>query len=137
MATRILNDAFVSWETVDLSDHVRSVTLNYSAELLDDTAMGDTARSRAGGLKDWRADVEFYADEASAKVQVTIFADVGVTGALIIRPDKSEGVGATNPNYTGTGIVESIPLVAGGVGEMQMAPVRILAAGTDLTRAEA
>ena len=137
MATRILNDAFTSWDGVDLSDHVRQVTLTYSAELLDDTALGDTARSRAGGLKDWSADVEFYADEASGKVQQTIFPDVGVTGTLIVRPDNSEGVSATNPNYTGTGIVESIPLVAGGVGEMQMAPVRILAAGTTLTRAEA
>ena len=48
MATRVLTDAFVSWAGVDLSDHVRSVTLTYSAELLDDTAMGDTAR-----LKRW------------------------------------------------------------------------------------
>ena len=136
MATRVLLDAYVSWATVDLSDHVRSVTLNYSAELLDDTAMGDTTRSRIGGLKDWSVDIEFFADEASGKVQATVFDDVGTTGALVIRPDNSEGVSATNPNYSGTGIVESIPLVAGGVGDIQMAPVRIVAAGA-LSRAEA
>jgi predicted secreted protein len=135
MAVRVLLDAYVMWDSVDLSDHVRSVTLNYSAELLDDTAMGDTTRSRIGGLKDWSADIEFFADEASGKVQATVFDDVGTTATLIIRPDNSEGVGSTNPNYTGTGIVESIPLVAGSVGELQMAPVRIVAAGA-LSRAE-
>lgn len=136
MATLVLTDAFVSWDDVDLSDHVQSVTLNYSAELVDDTAMGDTARSRAGGLKDWSADLNFYADEAAGEVQATYFADVGTTATLIIRPVEGTVVGPTNPNYTGTGIVESIPLVAGAVGEMQMAPVRILSAGA-LTRAVA
>lgn len=134
MATIVLTDAFVSWGGTDLSDHLKGGTLNYSAELLDDTAMGDTTRSRKGGLKDWSADLEFYADEASAKVQQTFFAAVGGTATLIIRPVNTGGVGATNPNYTGTGIVESIPLVAGTVGEMHMTPIRILAAGA-LSRA--
>lgn len=136
MAQRVFNDCFVSFNAVDLSDHVKSASLPYAAEMLDDTAMGDTTRSRAGGLKDWSSDIEFYADEASVSVQQTFFALVGSTATLLIRPDKSEGVSATNPNYTGTGIVESIGLIQGSVGELQMAPVKILAAGT-LTRAVA
>ena len=136
MATRVLTDAYVSWHSQDLSDHVRSVTLTYNAELVDDTAMGDTTRSRAGGLKDWSCDIEFYADEASNKVQQLFFADLGSAQTLIVRPDNSEGVGATNPNYTGSGIADTIPLVAGAVGEMQMAPVHIVAAGA-LARAVA
>ena len=134
MATRVISDAFISFDAVDLSDHVRSVTLNYSAELLDDTAMGDTTRSRKGGLFDWSVSVEFYADEASSNVMQTFFAKVGATTAIILRPDNSEGVSATNPNYTGTGIVGGFPLVAGSVGELQMTTVDIQAAGT-LTRA--
>lgn len=134
MATLVLTDAFVSFASVDLSDHVRQVTLNYSAEMLDDTAMGDTTRSRKGGLKDWNASVEFYADEASAKVQATLFPKVGTTGTLIVRPVNTGGVSATNPNYTGTGILESLPPVTGAVGDLQMAPASILAAGA-LSRA--
>lgn len=134
MATRVLSDAFISFDAVNLSDHVRSVTLTYSAELLDDTAMGDTTRSRKGGLFDWSASVEFYADEASSNVMQTFFALVGTTTAMILRPDNSEGVSATNPNYTGTGIVGGFPLVAGSVGELQMTTIDIQAAGT-LTRA--
>ena len=136
MATRILSDAFVSCNAVDLSDHVQEVTLTYNAELLDDTAMGDDTRSRKGGLFDWSVSITFFADEASAKVQQTFFALVGATFAVLIRPDNSEGVGATNPNYTGTGILADIPLVAGAVGDLQMTPINIQAAGT-LTRAVA
>jgi len=134
MAQIVLTDAFVSYNSVDLSDHVRSVTLTYSSELQDDTAMGDTTRSRTGGLLDWSADVDFYADEASAKVAQTFFPLVGSTATLIVRPDNSDGVGATNPNYTGTAAVESIPLVSGTVGELAMSPVRFVAAGA-LSRA--
>lgn len=134
MATIVLTDAFVSWDGVDLSDHVRSVTLEYTAELQDDTAMGDTTRSRTGGLKDWNASIEFYQDEAASEVAQTFFADVGTTATLIVRPDNSDGVSATNPNYTGTGIVEGLPLVSGTVGEMHMTTVTIQAAGA-LSRA--
>jgi len=134
MATLVLKDAYVMWHSVDLSDHVRQVTLNYSAEPQDDTAMGDDTRSFAGGLKNWDADIEFYADEATSKVQQLFFADMGSTQTLIVRPVGSTVVGATNPNYTGVGLAVSIPLVAGTVGEMQMAPVHIVSAGT-LSRA--
>ena len=133
MATLVLTDAFFSWDGTDLSDHVRTVTLNYEADLLDDTAMGDTTRSRKGGLFNWTCDIEFYSDEASSKVQQTFFSDVGAVKTLIVRGDNSGGVGVTNPNYTGSGILGSIPLVSGSVGEMQMAPVHIESAGA-LTR---
>lgn len=134
MAQLVLTDAFVSWDGNDWSDHVRQVTLTYSAELLDDTAMGDTTRSRIGGLKDWSATIEFYADEAASEVTNTLFSDVGTTATLIIRPDNSDGVSATNPNYTGVGILESLPLVSGDVGSLNMASVTIQAAGA-LSRA--
>lgn len=136
MATQVLTDAYVSWDGTDFSDHVRSVTLDYSAELQDDTAMGDDTRSRKGGLKDWSAQLEFFQDEAALQVAQTFFADVGTTAVLLLRPAKASVVSATNPNYTGTGIVESMPLVSGAVGDMHMTTVQIQAAGT-LSRATA
>lgn len=130
----VLTDAFFSWNAVDLSDHVKSVTIDYSAELLDDTVMGDDTRSRMGGLKDWSVSVEFFQDEDAAKVAQTFFADIGVARVLIIRPKKASAVSSTNPNYTGTGILESMPLVSGEVGAISMTTVEIKAAGT-LSRA--
>lgn len=134
MAVELLRDAFVEVNSVDLSDHVRQVTLEYNAEAVDKTAMGDTTRTRTGGLKDWRISVEFYADEASSKVAQTIFTLVGSTTTVKVRPNKTSSVSATNPNYTGTALVESFVPVSGTVGEMNMSPVVFSAAGA-LSRA--
>lgn len=134
MATRVLDDAYVEWDSTDLSDHVQSVTLNYAAEMLDDTAMGDDTRSNKGGLYEWSVDVEFYADEAASEVAATLFSDVGAAKTIIVRPDNSEGVGATNPNYTGTATLESFPPISGSVGDMNMNSVTFQSAGT-LSRA--
>ncbi len=134
MATLVLTDAFFSINAVDLSDHVKSVSIDYSAEMLDDTAMGDTTRSSKGGLKDWTMSVEFHQDYAASNVDATIFSLVGVTTAIIVRADNTAGVSATNPNYTGTGIVENYQPVAGAVGDLAAVPISIKAAST-LTRA--
>lgn len=133
MANMVLRDAYVSLNSVNLSDHVRQVTLSYSAELQDDTAMGDTARSRIGGLKDWSLQIEFFGDYAAANVDATLFPLVGSTFAVEVRPTSS-AVGATNPKFTGTGILESYQPVGGTVGENLMAPVSISGVGA-LTRA--
>lgn len=136
MANLVLTDAFVSFNGTDLSANVKSVTLDYSAEALDVTAMGDTTHIRLGGLKDWSASVEFHQDYAASSVDATLFPLVGSTGTLIIRPDNSDGVGATNPNFTGTALLESYNPVGGGVGELAAASASFQAAGT-LSRAVA
>lgn len=134
MAAFVFTDAFVSINAVDLSDHVKQVTLNYSAELQDDTVMGDDTRSRIGGLKDWSITVEFAQDFAAGEVDVTVFSLVGATFTVILRPVKATAVGATNPNYTGTGIIETFSPLNNTVGELAMASITIQAAGT-LSRA--
>ena len=45
----VFRNPFVSLNGVDLSDHVRQATLDYKAELQDDTAGGDSSRNRLGG----------------------------------------------------------------------------------------
>lgn len=133
MAKIVLTDAFFSIGGTDLSDHVRQITINYSADGVENTAMGDSTHTRQGGLKDWSASVEFYNDEAASSVAATIFPLVGTTATIIGRP-TSGAVSATNPNYTGTGLVTSFPPLSGSVGEMSMTTCEIEAAG-DLSRA--
>ena len=134
MALFIFDDAKVTINGVDLSDHVKQVTLNYSAEMQDDTIMGDDTRSRLGGLKDWSIDVEFAQDHATSKVDVTLFAIVGTTFPIILVP-TSATVSAVNPKYTGTGILETYPPMGGAVGDIAVTSITIQAAGT-LTRGE-
>jgi len=136
MATLVLTDAYVSINSVDLSDHVKSVSIDYSAEMLDDTAMGDTTKSNKGGLKDWGMKIDFHQDYAASKVDATMFPLVGSTFTVIVRPVNTGGVSATNPNYTATGILESYNPVGGGVGELAGASISIKPAGA-LSRATA
>ena len=140
MPTIVLIDAYVSINAVDLSDHVRSVSIDYKPEMLDDTAMGMDTKSNKGGLKDWSMSVEFNQDYAASSVDATLFPLVGSTFTVIVRADKTSGVSTTNPNFTATGIIPSYSPINGAVGELAKTSVSILPAGgtnATLTRATA
>lgn len=136
MATLVLTDAFVSINAVDISAYVKSVNLNYSAELLDDTVMGDTTRSRKGGLLDWSVEVEVLQDFVDDGLDEDMFALVGTAFTVIVRPDKSDGVGTGNPNYTGTAILEGWNPISNSVGELATVTFTVQSAGA-LSRATA
>jgi len=133
MAQLILEDAFVSVDGNDISSSVKSVTVNYSAEMQDDTTMGDDTKSNKGGLKNWSAEVELLQDFASGQLDSILFPLVGTTVAVIFRP-TSAAVSASNPNYTGNGTVESYPPLGGTVGDLASTTISIQPAGT-LSRA--
>lgn len=122
MATFVLYDAYVTVAGVDLSDHVRSVTVDAGQNMADDTAMGDAFVSNAAGLATWSISVEFLQDYASGKVDATLqpLLGIGTTAALVVRPTSS-AVSATNPDYHGTGILESYNPIGGAVGDQAMA----------------
>src|SRR5713226_8906663 len=126
MATQVLKNAFVLINAVDLSDHVKQVTLNYDADMKDNTAMGMSTKSNLPGLKNWDATIEFFQDYAASKVDVTLFPLIGAAAfAIEIRPDTGAR-SVTNPGYTATGILQSYNSpVAGNVGDTQMATAKI------------
>jgi hypothetical protein len=122
MAVLCFQDAFFSCGTtaapVNLTDHVRAVTINYAAEMLDKTAMGSSFRKRLAGLKDWSVTVEFNQDYVAANVDATLFAYVGSTAKRInIRPTTAV-VGANNPRFYGEALLESYPPIGGSVGDL-------------------
>lgn len=133
----VLVDAFLSVDGTDLSDHVRTITLEYSADEVDNTAMGAGTHTMATDtLKNWTLTVEFYQDYAAGSVDATLFSKVAKSCALEVRAKKGVAVSATNPKYTATGVLLSYQPVGGSVGENAMAPVTFRPAGTGtLTRA--
>ena len=134
MAKIVLKDASVVINTVDLSDHVKSVTIKYSAEILEDTAMGDNSKGRVTGLKDWSADVEFYQDYAAASVDATLFPLVGAASFAVHIKPTSGAISATNPDYTGNAVIEGdYSPIAGEVGSLMTTSVTFAGDG-DLTR---
>ena len=135
MATFVLYDASLTVAGVDLSDHVRSVTVDAGQNMADDTAMGDAFVSNTAGLATWSVSVEFLQDYASSKVDATLepLLGIGNTAALVVKP-TSGSVSSTNPSYSGTSILESYNPIGGSVGDQAMASATFQSASA-LTRA--
>ena len=143
MATMVLTDAVVLLDgassnpvSVDISDWVKSVTINYSADMLEDTAMGDTTHSKNPGLKDWSIDLEMYQDFVDNGLDEDIWTAMatGLSQNVEIKP-ASGARSATNPGYTGLCQIESYQPIAGAVGEMltfrmRLVPTKKAAAST-------
>jgi hypothetical protein len=129
MSSFVFTDGYISIASNVISSDGRSATVNYSAEQQDDTAFGDTTRSRLGGLKDWTIDLEFNQDHAASHVDAVMFSLVGTVVAVEIRP-TSGSRSPTNPGYNGQGLIASYSPVGAGVGETAKARVQVVAAGT-------
>jgi len=141
MAEFVLKDATFTicaagGSLVDLSDHVRQITIDYSAETPESTAMGATTKARLPGLLDWKMDVEFNQDYAATEVDVTVFPLVGAS-VDVDACATSDAASATTPHYTGTGIVTAYNPLSGKVGDVNVTKISIVAGSTVLTRAVA
>jgi len=115
---------------VALSDHVRSVTLNYSKAEVDATCMGDEGMARILGLADWSMDVEFAQDYATAKVNAVIFNKMNSTVPEVtvqFRP-TTDAASTANPQFQGEGIVFEYTPMGGTVGDLATASISIKAA---------
>ena len=129
MATLHFRNCKFEANGTDLSDHVASITLNYSSEVLDETAMGDTTRIHKGGLLDWSIDITPHQDYAASEWDATFFTLLGTTACYEIRPQNICST-VVNPRYDGIGIVTTYTPVGGDVGTLLDAPLTIVSAGT-------
>jgi len=129
MAELVLKDCYLVIGTTaaptNLTDHLRSVTITYGAELQDKTAMMDEARTRIAGLKDFSIALEFNQDFAAASVDAVFFAMVGSTAKRVVIKPTTAIVGAANPRFTGSVVLESYSPIGGAVGDMGVAPVTL------------
>ncbi len=134
MATLALVDAVVLVNAKDLSPDGVKVDMEYSADELEETAFGDTTKSRIGGLKDWGGTLEFNQDFAATPApDVDLFAIVGTVVAIEIAA-VSGTTTATNPAYQGNALITNYKMFGQGVGELAKAVCTFIAAG-NLTRA--
>lgn len=129
MASLVLVNAYCLLNSVDLSDHVKSVKINYKADTPENTAMSQTTKNRVPGLKDWEMDIEFNQDFAAAKVDVTLFPLVGAAAFSIeIRPDAGAR-SITNPAYTGNCLLSDYPPLGNKVGEVAVTAIKLMGTG--------
>jgi hypothetical protein len=132
MSVLALLNEYVSLNSVDMSDHVKSATLALEAAQLDPTAMGDSWTKARGGLKSGTLSIEFLDDFDASEVDSTLWAIFGTVVAFEVRPDAGT-VSATNPKYTGEVLINAHS-VGGSLGELAMKSLSLPTSGT-VTRA--
>lgn len=118
MAVLVLTNAYISVNSVVLSDHGNSVTVNYEVDQIEVTAFGDGGHKFTGGLQNNSIEMTLNQDFATSNVEATIYPLVGTTTTVVIKPNGAT-TGATNPSYTITNayLAAHTP-VAGAVGEL-------------------
>lgn len=130
MAVYLNNKVGVKIGTVDLSDHVKSVTINRSFQELDVSAMGDSGVRRIKGLEDSNIAIEFMNDTAASSVNATLQAAWGTNATITLLNDKASAVSATNPLYTATILVNNTQDINGAVGDLATQSITFNVSGT-------
>jgi hypothetical protein len=118
MAVFLNNQVGVKVNSVDLSDHVDSITLNRQFDELEVTAMGDTGHKFVKGLEASSVTIEFLNDTVSANVLATLQAAWGTSVTVVLLQQKGTAVSATNPLYTMTCLINGTTDINGAVGDL-------------------
>jgi hypothetical protein len=122
MPKLVLKNPVITIATIDLSDHIASVTLTTTVDEVETTAFGDNARTRVGGLEDSSVTLSFHEDFASAEVHQTIYPLIGSSAAITIKP-VSTTTSSSNPVFGFSALVTEWPLLNGAVGELATAEI--------------
>jgi len=123
MARIVLTNAFVTINAVNLSDHIASVTLSTTEDIVETTASGSSARTRIAGLLDNSITLEFHQDYAASNVEATIYPLIGAAStAVVVKPNGST-TSSTNPSYTFNALVSEWTPLNGAIGELATASV--------------
>ena len=117
MAVYLSNTVQVTLNSVALTDHVTSATINRVFDELEVTAMGDTAHKFVKGLEASTITLDFLSDTAAANVNATLQAAWGTTVPLTLK-QTSAITSATNPLYSTTILVNNTTDINGAVGDI-------------------
>ena len=107
------NDVGFKINSVDLSDHVTAFSLNRQADQLEVTSMGDQSHRYVTGLSADQITVTLLNDRGAGSVLATLQAAFGTTVSFAAIQSKTDAVATTNVLYTGTILVDNIPVISG------------------------
>lgn len=118
MSIFLQNNVGVKINSIDLSDHITSVTLTQNFDELEVTALGDSSHKFVKGLEASTITLNFLNDFAAASVQATLQSAYGTTVTAVLLPVKGTAVSATNPLYTVSILVNNLTPLNGAVGDI-------------------
>jgi hypothetical protein len=111
-------DAYLTVNSVDMSDHLRSSQLNGSGDTLDKTAMGQVARTFLVGLLNWSVSVEFNDDMADNDIDETLYnAFKGRVAVPVAWRADNDTISATNPEFQFNSLINEYN-IGGSVGAL-------------------
>jgi len=127
MARIVLTNVKVLIGAVDLSDHISSVSLSTTYDVLETTAFAagnvpEAAKSRIAGLADNSVTFEFHQDYATSEVEATVYPLLGTVASVTVSP-TSGTVAADNPEYQFNALISEWTPLNGAVGELATASV--------------
>lgn len=132
----ILKDISITIGGTDLSSSLRGLEFDEGAEAQAAEAHGDEWRWFEKGLQNGTVTCQFKQDYTSGGVDDTI-SGLSDTFAVVIQP-TSGAVGASNPSFTATMMVENYQRFTGTIGDLAICTLQLaLAADTGFVRAEA
>jgi hypothetical protein len=117
MAVYLNNTVVVTLNSVVLTDHVTSATINRTFDELEVTAMSDTSHKFVKGLEASTITLDFLSDTAAANVNATLQAAWGTTVPITLK-QTSAVTSATNPLYSTTILVNNTTDINGAVGDI-------------------
>ena len=126
MARLVIQDAYVTFASNDISSYITSVSLSTSYDSIDTTGLGSTARTRVAGLADNQVTFEFNQDFAAGALESLVYPTLGTAVAIVIRPQGS----ATTPVYSFNALISEWQPLSGAVGELATASVTWPISGT-------
>ena len=128
MGRLVLNNAYVVFGTNDLSDHISSISLQTSYDIVETTSFGNTAKTRVAGLQDNSVTFEFHQDFATSSVEQVIYPLLGTAVTCTVKPVNA-AVSATNPSYTFSVFISEWTPLNAGVGELLTATTTLPISG--------
>jgi hypothetical protein len=123
MARIVLTNASVIFGTSnDLSDHIASVSISTTHDIIETTSFGNTAKTRIAGLADNSVTLEFHQDFASGSVESIVYPLLGTAVTIKVKPVATT-VAATNPQYAFSALITEWTPLSASVGELLSASV--------------
>jgi hypothetical protein len=138
VAKEVWRDGYIQVNSVDLSDHCSSMTIEGATEEVDLTSFTTAGYREIGtGFKTANITATFFQDFASGSVDATLqpLWDAGGTFAVHVKQHQT-ATSATNPRYSlGTARIMTYNPFGGGVGDPNSFDATFVNAGTaGLTR---
>lgn len=113
----VLLASFVSLNSVDLSVYARKVELSTEVEDKDVTTYASQGwKEVLGGLKSGELSLEFLQDVSASEIDSIMWPLLGTVVPFAVRLDNGP-VGTSNPEYSGSVLINGWNPIEGGVGD--------------------